>query len=66
MHSLVRYGNDIYDVGTGLKYSPPDFFTTAKEYYVKTALKVKLKKNGVVQDDWVDAADVVFVNNAIY
>ncbi len=66
MHSLVQYGDDIYDVGTGLKYSPPNLYTTAKDYYVKTALIVKLMKNGVVQTDWVDAADVDYINYAIY
>ncbi len=38
-HSLVQYGNDIYDVGTGLKYSPANGLT-AVQNYVKTALKV--------------------------
>ncbi len=66
MHSLVQYGDDIYDIGTGLKYSPPNLYTTAKDHYVKTALKVKLMKNGIVQTDWVDAADVEYINYAIY
>ncbi len=63
-HYLVQYGNDIYDVGTGIKYSSSDFNSTLS-YYIQNALKVRVKKNNVIYNTWIPASSVGNICNAI-
>ena len=57
MHSLVQYGDDIYDVGTGLKYTPSNN-VSAIQYYVENALSIALEPCSGGSVIWVDSSEL--------